>query len=390
MNMNFRQLKEAVGIYFMRAALKILYVFPVDKRKLFFSSYEGAQFSCNPKYLYEYFRDTQGNNLKYVYEYNGNDLPEELKKNVAVVKHNSLKYFFEVMTSGVVVTNSGITAKIPLRSSQFHLNTWHGGGAYKKVGLDISSGINGTGPLFIKISQAQTDAFLTSSARFTEAMESATGLGPEKFRPFGMPRNDLFFKKTDEKKCREIRRRYGLDPMEKLALYAPTYRGNAGYQEAAHPDGLDGGMLLKALEKRFGGRWRLLYRGHYFQRISASHSSQTDVSDYPDMQELLLLADVLITDYSSSVWDFSLTDKPGFLFVPDLESYEKERSFYTPVERWPYKAAVTNEELSRRILDYDEEEQKERCLKHQEEFGSYEKGTATERTAELLMKHILS
>lgn len=389
MTMNISRIKEAAGIYVTRAALKILYLFPVDKKKIFFSSYEGMQFSCNPKYLYEYLREKQGSKLKYVYEYNRAELPEALKKDVAVVTHNSPRYFLEVMTSGVIVTNSGITAKIPLRKSQFHLNTWHGGGAYKKVGMDIASEMNGSGNLFIKISQAQTSAFLSSSRRFTEVMESAAGLMPEKFLPFGMPRNDMLLQGGNEKKCSLIRQKYGFSPEERLVLYAPTYRGKAGYRDASCENHLDGQMVLEALKKRFGGRWRLLYRGHYFQHTFAVKEDQTDVSDYPDMQELLALADVLITDYSSSIWDFSFTKKPGFLFVPDLESYKNERTFYTPVEQWPYKAAVTNEELCQIILDYDEAVQRERCRKHHEALGNYEKGTATEQTAELLMKQLL-
>lgn len=386
--MNLKEIREAAGIYFMRAALKVLYVFPVDKKKIFFSSYEGAQYSCNPRYLYEYFRAKTGNNLKYVYEYNGAKLPGELQQGVLVVRHNTFRYFREVMTAGVLVTNSGITAKIPLRKSQLHLNTWHGGGAYKKVGLDTSSDMNGSGSLFIKLSQRQTGAFLTSSRRFTEVMESATGLAPEKFKPFGMPRNDLLFRKPNRKKDREIRQKYGLDPEEKLVLYAPTYRGRAGYREDTCGNGLDAAMVPDALKKRFGGRWRLLYRGHYFQHTSSESSGWTDVSDYPDMQELLAVVDVLITDYSSTVWDFSLTDKPGFLFVPDLEVYKKERSFYTPVEEWPYPAAVTNEALCQEILAYDEEGQRKRSRKHQKDFGSYEKGTATEQTAAFLLEHL--
>jgi CDP-glycerol glycerophosphotransferase len=75
-----------------------------------------------------------------------------------------------------------------------------------------------------------------------------------------------------------------------------------------------------------------------------------NASKYDEMQELLCMADVLITDYSSSQWDFALTGKPGFLFTPDLDYYQHEdRGFYTPIDDWPFPYAKTNEELSNLI-----------------------------------------
>lgn len=102
------------------------------------------------------------------------------------------------------------------------------------------------------------------------------------------------------------------------------------------------------------------------------------------MQELLAAADVLITDYSSCMWDFALTDKPGFLFFPDLDQFDREKDFYTSPEQWPYALAESEEELCRRIEEYE----KETALKKRDDFmelaKNCERGTASEQLMELL------
>lgn len=117
-------------------------------------------------------------------------------------------------------------------------------------------------------------------------------------------------------------------------------------------------------------------------------STVRDVSDYPEMQDLLCTADMLITDYSSSVWDYSFTYRPCFLFTPDLEEYKKKTDFYTPIEEWGFPICKTNEELRKQIEAFDENKFKQAMIRHHENLGSYEKGTATEEVAKLYF-HIL-
>lgn len=108
------------------------------------------------------------------------------------------------------------------------------------------------------------------------------------------------------------------------------------------------------------------------------------MTDYPDMQDLLEFADVLITDYSSSIWDFGITLKPAFLYVPDLERFESERGFYTPIDQWPYPYSTTVEGLCGLIEGYCRKESTERLLSHQKEVGSFENGGSAEYVAAVI------
>jgi CDP-glycerol glycerophosphotransferase len=375
-------------LWIKRTFTRLFHLFPVQKDKVFFSSYEGKQYSCNPKYIYEQMLALGIEGLHYVWEYNNPScLPEELQRDeVDTAVHNSLPYFYHLITAGTIVTNSGISGSIVLRKSQTCINTWHGGGAYKKVGTAISEDINGTSRKELKLMAENTTYFLSSSRAFTDVMVDSTLVCRDKFLEVGMPRNDLFF---DSERCRIIsdkaRQQLGLEPDDRLVLYAPTYRGSSGSQQTEIPMFRED-TVLDALVHRFGGTWKLLYRTHYYGGSGRTLSERSlDVSSYPDMQELLCLADVLITDYSSSIWDFSFTGRPCFLYAPDLKDYRHERDFYSDINTWPGVLAEGEEELLQAIEQFDPGIYESKLQAHQRSLGNCENGTATQRILELLL-----
>ena len=207
---------------------------------------------------------------------------------------------------------------------------------------------------------------------------------PAKYLPIGMPRNDLFFHADKVEQASEaVRKCYGISKEIGIVLYAPTFRDNGMKLD------LDVAELLASLEKRFHKKFILFVRSHphvaqdIFQGAPQGKSA-VDVSGYADMQELLAAADVLITDYSSSIWDFSFTGRPCFIYANDLSSYKKERNFYTPIEEWPFPLAENNNELQRNILRFDETDYRQKVEAHQEALGSYENGHAAECLCELI------
>jgi CDP-glycerol glycerophosphotransferase len=104
-----------------------------------------------------------------------------------------------------------------------------------------------------------------------------------------------------------------------------------------------------------------------------------DVTGYNDIQELLLIADILISDYSSLMFDYSLTNRPCFLYVPDIKQYlEKERNFYFNLEELPFVSAVSNSDLVREIEQFDEIHYKQEVQTFLNKVGSYENGNSSE------------
>lgn len=373
-------------LFIKRMWTRLFWIFPIQKKKIFFTSYEGKQYSCNPKYIYERLRENMDGDYHFVWEYNAKEIPDELRLNyVITVRHNSLRYFYHVLTAGTIFTNSGITASIVLRKHQICVNTWHGGGAYKKVGAVISEEVNGTSKRELSLMARNTTYFLSSSHKFSEIMELSVLVEGDKFLEIGMPRNDIFFNDKQTAWIRErVKHRLGLKQEEKAVLYAPTYRGRSG-AISKRAETFCERKILDALAGRFGGAWKFLYRGHYYEGEGKTLTDYVlDVSGYSDMQELLCMVDVLITDYSSSIWDFSLTGKPCFLFVPDLERYQEERDFYTDITSWPGELGKSEEELCQVIAAFDENEYKQKVESHHSILENCETGEAAKLLLEKL------
>lgn len=169
-----------------------------------------------------------------------------------------------------------------------------------------------------------------------------------------------------------------------ILLYAPTFRGSPVWKSGDFTRNygtLDFLMLKKICEETFDSSFVILYRAHHVDSNlkNALPDSVLDATHYEDMQELLCAADVLVTDYSSSMWDFALTKKPCFLYAPDLRQYIAERGFYTEPRSWPFPLAESEEELWKNISDFDSERYVAAVQKHLDDFGSYENKDACEK-----------
>lgn len=171
-------------------------------------------------------------------------------------------------------------------------------------------------------------------------------------------------------------------------MYAPTFRGDAGNMQRWNMD-IDFSMIQEEIEKKFGQKCEILVRAHVGDDIFSRHKvSIRDVSQYDDMQELLCITDLLITDYSSCVWDRAVQKGMGILYATDVDAYRQYPGLYTDITTWPFPLAQNNEELKQELRKLDAKKQAESCEKHLQELGSYETGHATEQVVEIIEKHL--
>ena len=387
--------------------MRFFCIFPIKGNRIIFNSQKGTQFACSPRYIYEYLNGKFGERAQYIWCLQ--NPPEILEGNNSVkcVSYNSLAYFYYQMTAKVIVANIPSPCYIPRRKKQFMIDTWHGGGAYKRIGISVpkqdtlskspkkvistsDTSDNAKWELYKAYYNAlDTNLFLSSSKKFTDVMYNSQMLPKEAYWEIGLPRNDVFFgdfRAISEKAKKSL----GIENSKKVILFAPTYRGNVKHQQ--YEMNLNVQMCLDAAKERWGGEWVFVFRMHI-------HSNSLDkdkipenainASKYDEMQELLCMADVFITDYSSSQWDFALTKKPCFLFTPDLDYYlNKDRGFYTPIDDWAFPYAETNERLAELIQEYDEEKHLKKVQKHLDLLESCEDGHATEKVCEVIMKQL--
>lgn len=354
--------------------LKIFWIIPVKKKQVLFMSYDGMTFSDSPMYIYRKMKDME---IRFIWAIKKGVITDELKllpKNTKVINRYSLAFLYYILTSKVIVVNDTLNVYLPIRKNQVLINTWHGGGAFKTVGM-TEKNPSKYDEFFFKEQAKKTSIFIACSESFIRDVIHDSFLYYGEVLRTGIPRNAILFQKHGNIK-EKVHDYYSISLETKIVLYAPTFRKNNCF--IVNEKQLDMSMCTKALRRKFKNNFVLLYRAHHL--LSYTESKDTngflDATDYPDMQELLCAADVLISDYSSCLWDATLLKIPVFLFVPDVDDYSDDRGFLLDIHEWPYSLARTNEELNDNIIAFDYEDYKQSAENFLVKLGSYESENA--------------
>ncbi len=355
----------------------------VQDNKIVFMSHRGKQYSCNPMYICEYLLSAYPGEFEIVWAFNKPGRFKYLEeKGIKVVKKESRKHLRHLMTAKVIVTNVDFFTYLPHVKGQIALDTWHGGGSYKTCGFaNAQNLLTARQRRHFKRLYSKVNLYCSSSRAFTQQTIRESRLFEGEVMEVGMPRNDILINGGRPDITEKVRAYFGLEESTKIVLYAPTYRSE---QEMAEMAELDIGGLISALEDRFGGEWVCLFRRHHLGKMV--REGVLSATEYPDMQELLYAADVLVSDYSSCIWDFSLMYKPVFLFCPDLGKYGDARDFYVPIEEWHFILTKSQDELEEKIRGFDEAAYRRGIEQHHRELGSCETGQATELVCERIYK----
>ena len=359
-------------------ALQLFRLLPLQNR-VNFIAFSGRQYSDSPRRISELLLKEHPE-IQQVWAFNE---PEKFRfleeKGIKVVKYKSLKYLYYVMTSKVYVDNAEFWSALKFRPGQMVLETWHGGGAYKRVGghrIDV----NEREQQHAVEKMNKITLFLSSSRAFTKFVIREAYQYHGEVLECGLPRNDDLLHPDPAVPAR-VRQALDIPGNAKVLLYAPTFRNS----HSLDLYDVDFGRLKVTLEARFGGEWVIVLRMHYYlaDKVMASSAPYLrNATDYPDMQDLLQCADVLLTDYSSCMWDFSLMEKPCFLYARDIAEYRGERDFYTPIDSWPFPLAADNDALVQEISEFDENTYRAGAARHHAELGSTESGTAAKQCVE--------
>lgn len=354
---------------------------PLQENKIILSSYDGMGYRCNCKYIAERLLQEKAP-VELVWLVSDDsicDLPDGIRKVVI----NSPQFYKEVLTAKVYITNTVHLLYEHKREGQFFINTWHGYGPFKLAEGDVNKDAasreryarsNGASDLFITASSFYTSIYRRSFYYQGEVLEC------------GAPRNDVFFQPNDLSE--KIRKKYQIPQEKGIVLYAPTFRSMTG--DTFEKYNLDWKHILSSLKERFGKEYVVVYKlHHYMQRLVSErglYEGAVEATFYPDIQELLAAADIVITDYSSLMWDFSLQRRPVFLYQNDEDEYTNDRGFYAPVSEWPYPKAHSQEELSEQILHFDEDKYITELNAFLEKYGSCDDGHASERVVKRIME----
>ncbi|HTO15821.1 MAG TPA: CDP-glycerol glycerophosphotransferase family protein [Edaphocola sp.] len=364
----------------MRAIIyKLFCLLPIKNNKIIFWGYYGAQYGCSPKYISEYIIANEPKFDVVWGTLDPNSIPD---KKIRKVQFASLKFLFELATAKFIITNYRFGIDMDKRTGQIYIQTWHSSLRLKKIEKDAEAFLP---PSYIQ--QAKRDAtkidYLLSGCKESTRIFKQSFWYDGTILEIGTPRIDPIIKK-ESSQLKTIRQKLGLGD-EKVLLYAPTFRKSNDYSCYLN----DFSDIVESLENKMGGKWKVIVRLHPHLMNKASeiikNKDVINASSYNDIQELLMITDFLITDYSSLMFDFLFSKNPVLLYLPDLQEYKKnERELYYDVEELPFLKAFDQVEIINKIQNFDKPNYLSELSNFEQKIGSFEKGTASKQLVSIL------
>ena len=365
----------------------------VQKNKIIFNNFQGELYGCNPKYIVE---EILKRKLPYDLYWLCKDIEKidksSFPKEIHLTPFKKEEGIKDLSTAKIVVGNVRYNLLIQQgwikKSSQRYIQTWHGSLGIKKIDEAVSNK-NFKDRDWCNIAQvdAKYTDYLLSNSDFEDEVFKTSFWYDGPILKVGHPRNDVFFFEDSKKQLLKdkVYNYFNINKDNKILLYVPSYRDN----KRLNCYKLEAIKLKQTLKQKFGGNWVIAIRMHprlktLSKKLFNFSNNIIDATNYPDIQELLLVSDICLTDYSSCIFDFMLSRKPGFIFATDIEKYNTERGFYYQLEETPFPIATNNEELINNIELFDYNSYKVKVEEFLTNKGCIEDGLASKRVVDLI------
>ena len=375
----------------------------IDEKMVIFESFMGRTYSDNPRAIYEeMLNDPKYKDFTFIWAFKHPEEKENIEQlsKATLTKYNSLEYYKYYSRAKYFVSNSRIPEAIKPREGQVYIQTWHGT-PLKRLGYDLTTeGGNALNSLKDMQNKYKADAerysYLLAPSKFcTEKFTSCFNLKENNPKceiiEEGYPRNDFLSNYTQEdiKRIKDLLNINNIGN-KKIILYAPTWRDNQHISGVGYTYKVD--VDFDLLQKELGNDYIILFRAHYFVANSFDFEKYKgfiyDVSNYESINDLYVISDMLITDYSSVFFDYAILKRPIIFYMYDLKAYQEDiRGFYIDLKELPGNIVEHEKDLIEEInnlknnFKYDE-----RYQKFHDKFNSLEDGKATKRVLEKIMK----
>lgn len=356
----------------------IFRIFPIKKNKIIIVNYNGKGYGDNAKYIV----DELLKGKKYDIVWSTSDR-NSLPKDVRSVKYESIKWIYEMVTSKVWINNSRFRIYVKKRKDQFYLQTWHSSLRLKKIELDAKDTLDRYYLRCLINDSRMIDLMISGSDFSTNNYQTAFNYNGE-IKKTGTPRCDLFFN-NNIKKCllEKIQEKYNLNKNKKILLYAPTFRKNNDNYQSIYMD-------LEKIYNELSNEYEILFRFHpNLSKMTMNIDKIVNVTDYADMQELICITDLLVTDYSGCCFDMMIANKPCILFQKDLQDYlSKDRGLYFNLKDLPFQSVNNEKDLIKIIKDNKIYDNEYKIQKFKDKIGLFEDGKASIRISKIIGKVI--
>lgn len=380
-----------VHIYgnFIKAFLMFLELFPL-KNKILFISYYGKGLECNPRYIcQELLR--RGCNYELYWAISNKKSRKGKDDRINFIRYKGLLFYFHLATSKMWISNVRLPYYWPKSREQLYIQTWHSGIGLKKCESDV---INHLSKVYVKHAMHDasiTDLMISNSTWESELYRRAFWYKGE-ILECGLPREDIFAPDSEEakiSKCKVLEK-YSLEEVQNLhlLLYVPTFRVDGSLKAYD----IDYDRLVCALEKRWGGNWRIILRLHpniQNKQTQITYGSKIlNGSQYGEINDLIIASDVVISDYSSCMFDAMLAGKNVFLYASDISEYENDRGMLFRFEELPFSLSTNNDELINNINTFNEKIYIQSCQEFKEKIGLFDLGNASKAVVDWIEERL--
>ncbi|MBU6112329.1 CDP-glycerol glycerophosphotransferase family protein [Mammaliicoccus lentus] len=365
------------------------------KNNIIYESFSGKAFSDSPKKLYQYLSN-QLKEYEHIVVVDNDKLKTELDNlNIKTVNKNTKRYFKLYSKSMVWISNTRLSPQIEKKSNQIYIQTWHGT-PLKKLANDQTvvsiPGITLEEYLYsFKKETERWDYLISPSEIATSRFKSAFKLKEDQILTLGYPRNDDLINLNHKSYINELKKKHNIPFDKKVVLYAPTWRDNDREQIGQYNFNLK--LDLEDFNSKLGNEYILIIRAHYLVSENLDldkHNNIYDLSNANDINELFLMSDILITDYSSVYFDYANLKRPILFFAYDKEEYASDiRGFYTPYEEGiPGPIFTESEALIKYIenKEYDSLPYDENYIMFNKKYNYLDDGEATKRVGNEVTK----
>lgn len=369
---------------------------PINNNQILLASTNGA-FNDSPRAVAEYVNDHHID-LKLIWVYKNDLQLAEIPDYVIPVKYDTDDYYQALATSHVWFMCYLLPDGIIKKPGQLYIQAWHGDKPFKKIVNDAADDNKEYRRRTFGrriIEKDICDYTLTGCSFFIPIWRSATGYEGE-FINVGLPRNDRLLN-IDELNKKALKKvilgKYGIPYETKILLYAPTQRDHRIDTEIIGSN-IEIPEILEKAQQHFGGEWYCFVRAHSGNRLElkageAQKKRIFDLTSYPDIADLLIISDMLITDYSSCAGDFALTNKPVLLYQDDYEEYTtKDRGLYVDMTDTPFWVAHNMDEAKSLIDEMTDDAIVQNDEEIRRYYGSSESCRATKTIVDLIQSHM--
>lgn len=359
---------------------------PVRSNVVVFMNNLGRSFGGNPKSIYDEMRRS-GLTEQYQCYVLLEDTSIAFEGGIHPVKISRLQYYYVLSIAGFIISDTRLPNYIKKRKKATYLQTWHGT-PLKKLALDMTICQMAGGESVeeyhkeFKKNSSTWDYLISQNSFSSEVFKRAFHFQGQMLE-IGYPRNDILFQKNNEVDIKTLKEKYQLPFDKKVILYAPTWRDNSYYDNASYK--MDAPLDYDELYNQLSKEYVILIKYHYMVKerldFSRYHGFYQVMDASYDISELYLVSDLLVTDYSSVMFDYSLLKRPMIFYVYDLQEYEEElRGFYFDfVKTAPGPLVMTTKELADRIQNTDFSQYQQKYQEFQAKYHSFEHGDAAKR-----------